>query len=87
MNEQLLFTAGFILILAGSITIFVAGLLLLFKALRQKGRVRGGGVVMIGPFPIVFGTDKESVKMLLLLSIVLIVLVLILTIFSYYAFW
>ena len=87
MNEQLLFTAGFILILAGFITVFVAGLLLLFKALREKGRVRGGGVVMIGPFPIVFGTDKESVKIVLLLSIALVVLVLVLTIFSYYAFW
>ena len=87
MSEQLLFTVGLILILAGFVTVFVAGLLLFFKALREKGKVKGGGVVMIGPFPIVFGTDKESVKMLLLLSIALIVLVLILTIFSYYAFW
>ena len=42
---------------------------------------------MIGPVPIVFGTDKESVKTLLLLSIALIAFVLILTIFSYYRFW
>ena len=86
MNGQL-FTVGFILILAGFVVVFVAALLLFFKALRGKGRVRGGGVVMIGPFPIVFGTDKDSVKMLLLLSIALIAFVLILTIFSYYRFW
>ena len=87
MNEQLLWTVGFILILAGFVVVFVAALLLFFRALRGKGRVRGGGVVMIGPVPIVFGTDKESVKMLLLLSIALIAFVLILTIFSYYRFW
>ena len=75
------------MILAGFVVVFVAALLLFFKALRGKGRVRGGGVVMIGPIPIVFGTDKESVKTLLLLSIALIAFVLILTIFSYYRFW
>ena len=87
MNGQLLFTMGFILILTGFVMVFVAALLLFFKAFRGKGRVRGGGVVMIGPFPIVFGTDRESVKMLLLFSIALIAFVLILTIFSYYRFW
>ena len=87
MNGQLLYTVGFVLILAGFITIFVAALLLFFKAFRGKGSVRGGGVVMIGPFPIVFGTDKESVKMLLLLSIALIAFVLILAVFSHYRFW
>jgi uncharacterized protein (TIGR00304 family) len=87
VNGQLLFTVGFILILAGFVMVFVAALLLFFKALRGKGRIRGGGVVMIGPFPIVFGTDKESVKMLLLLSIALIAFVLILAVFSHYRFW
>lgn len=86
MNEELLFTVGFILIIAGFITVFAVALLLVLRAMREKGRVRGGGVVMIGPFPIVFGTDKESVKMLLLLSIVLIVLLLVFSIFSYYVF-
>jgi len=78
---------GFILILAGFVMVFIAALLLFFKALRGKGRVRGGGVVMIGPFPIVFGTNKESVKILLLLSIALIAFVLILAVFSHYRFW
>jgi uncharacterized protein (TIGR00304 family) len=87
VNGQLLFTVGFILILAGFVMVLVAALLLFFKAVRGKGRVRGGGVVMIGPFPIVFGTDKDSVKMLLLLSMALITFVLILAIFSYYRFW
>jgi len=87
VNGQLLFTMGFILILAGFVVVLVAALLLFFKAFRGKGSVRGGGVVMIGPFPIVFGTDKDSVKMLLLLSIALIAFVLILAVFSRYRFW
>lgn len=85
MNGQLLFMVGFILIFVGLVIIFVAGLLLLVRVVREKGRVRGGGVVLIGPFPIAFGTDKESAKILLLLSIALIVLVLIFMVFSYHA--
>ena len=28
----------------------------------KKGKVQGAGVIMIGPIPIIFGTDKKSVK-------------------------
>jgi len=45
-------------------------------------RVRGGGVIVIGPVPIVFGTDKQSVKVLLVLAIVLVVLLLAFTVLS-----
>lgn len=85
MTNQLLFNIGIILVLAGFIVTFAAILLLFFKTL-QGGEVRGGGAVIIGPFPIVFGTDKESVRILLLLSIALIVLVSIAMAFSYYVF-
>ena len=77
---------GMILILTGFLIVFVAIVLLIFTATRGGKKVRGGGAVIIGPFPIVFGTDKESVKTLLLLSIVLIVLVLVVTAFYYYVF-
>ncbi len=87
MSGRLLFTVGFVLILAGFVAFFVGGLLLFLRVLRGKGRVKGGGLVMIGPFPIVFGTDKESVKALLLLSIVLVVLVLVFTMVSCYVLW
>lgn len=83
MSGELLFAAGFILILVGLVVILVAASLLFFRALREKGHARGAGLVMIGPFPMVFGTDRESVKVLLLLSIALIVLVLILSMFAH----
>jgi len=77
-----LFNIGLMLILAGFAVVFIAVILLAFTAMRGGGKIRGGGAVMIGPFPIVFGTDKESVKVLLILSIALIALLLIFMMFS-----
>ncbi len=45
----------------------------MFRETAKGGtQVRGGGVVMIGPIPIVFGTDVGSVKILIALMILLI---------------
>jgi len=77
-----LFNLGFLLVLAGFAVTFIAILLLFFSALKGGGKIRGGGAVILGPFPIIFGTDKESVKILLILSIILITLLLIFMLFS-----
>jgi len=71
-----IFTLGFFLVLVGVAITFVAGILM---ALRQaKGaRAKGGGVVLIGPFPIVFGSDARTVKVLILLTILLMIVVLV----------
>ncbi|MFQ6086600.1 MAG: DUF131 domain-containing protein [Candidatus Bathyarchaeia archaeon] len=84
MSEQL-WNIGVVLILAGFFVTFIATVLLFFTAFKGKGKVKGGGAIIIGPFPIVFGTDKESVRILLLLSIVLIALLLVLMAFSHFA--
>ncbi|KPV61570.1 MAG: hypothetical protein AOA65_2387 [Candidatus Bathyarchaeota archaeon BA1] len=86
MVQTVLGPLGLLLVFAGFIVSLVAVILLILKAMKGKRKVKGGGAVIIGPFPIIFGTDKESVKMLLLLSIVLIVLIFIVMAFSYYAF-
>ncbi|MEM2936616.1 MAG: DUF131 domain-containing protein [Candidatus Bathyarchaeia archaeon] len=80
--DQLLFNLGLLLFLAGFAVTFIAILLLFFSALKGGGKVRGGGAVILGPLPIIFGTDKESVKILLILSIILITLLLIFTLLS-----
>ena len=36
-----------------------------------KGKVKAAGVIMIGPLPIIFGTDKKTVKTVLLLALAL----------------
>jgi len=79
---QVLFNLGFLLVLAGFAVTFIAILLLFFSALKGGGKIRGGGAVIIGPFPIIFGTDKESIKILFILSIILITLLLIFMLFS-----
>lgn len=87
MNEVFgqiaLFTLGLMLIFAGFAVIFAAGLLMIFKASRVRDRTRGGALIMIGPIPFVFGTDKETVKILLILSIVLMIFALVLMLLPY----
>ncbi len=59
-----------ILILAGVVlALFVATI---SSAKRSNVKPRGGAVVIVGPFPIIFGSDKESAKVLLVFSIVLV---------------
>ena len=85
MSEQL-WNIGIILILVGFFVTFIATILLLFTAFKGKGKVKGGGAIIIGPFPIIFGTDKESVKIILLLSLILIAFLLVFMAFSYFVF-
>jgi len=87
MSGELLWNLGVVLVFVGFLLSLLAVVLLVLSGLRGRkveGRVRGGGVVVIGPFPMVFGTDKESVRILLLLSIVLIVLLLVFMALSHY---
>jgi len=77
-----LLNLGLLLVLVGFAVTFLAILLLFFSAVKSGGKIRGGGAVILGPFPIFFGTDKESVRILLVLSIILITLLLIFTLFS-----
>ncbi len=70
-------TLGFLLVLVGFVAILIAVVLSFLASAENNARVKGGGALIIGPVPIVFGTDKESVKTLLILSIVLMILALI----------
>lgn len=36
-----------------------------------RTEVRGGGIIMLGPIPIIVGTDSKSIQVLILLAIVL----------------
>ena len=59
MSDQLLFNMGTILFFIGFVIVFVAVILMVLTSMGEKGKVRGGGAVIIGPFPIVFGTNRE----------------------------
>ncbi len=84
MADQLLLGFGVALILIGFAVVFLAVMWLVLSGSKGgKSRVRGGGAVIIGPIPIIFGTDKDSVKIILILSIALVALLLVFMLFSY----
>lgn len=41
---------------------------------KIKPEIKKGGVIMLGPIPIIFGSDKESAKTAIILAIVLMLL-------------
>ena len=82
VSDQLLSSVCLTLIFAGLALILVAVVWLFARSSREKGSVKGGGVVVIGPVPIIFGTDKEAVKTLLILAIILVALLLIWAVIS-----
>ena len=78
-----------ILSLAGILLVFIGLLIVIAYILLKSGRssgkakVQGGGAVIIGPVPIIFGTDKKMVRSMLILAIVLTLLVLTVTAVNY----
>ena len=69
-----LFALGFALIIFGFILTFISAIMIFLAGFRLRGKTRGGGLIMIGPIPIIFGTDKRTVKTLIILSIALIII-------------
>ena len=71
------------LILLGIVLIFLGMLILMLSLWRAgEGRAEAGGVVIVGPVPIVFGTSQRVVATVMVLAIVLTVVVLILFLFG-----
>jgi uncharacterized protein (TIGR00304 family) len=71
-----LVTVGIIIITAAIILVSIRG--------AGKGKVKAAGVIMIGPIPIIFGTDKKSVKSVLALALALIIALVVATVIYYW---
>ncbi len=84
MTVETLYGLGVALIFVGILMVLAAIVLLFLSSVKKEGKTRGGGAIIIGPFPIIFGTDKESVKTILLLSLVLTILFIILMVILYF---
>lgn len=67
---------GFGLVIIGIVLAIVAVAILAFGSAGSGTNTRGAGVILIGPIPIIFGTDKNSVKAVMVLAIILILAVL-----------
>ena len=70
-------TLGFILVLAGVLLLIIGMLSIAYHTICRSGEgettVRSGGVIMIGPIPIVFGTDVGALKVVMILAILLMI--------------
>jgi uncharacterized protein (TIGR00304 family) len=67
--------AGLVLLIGGSILVLIGILLLIFtRTYRKEAKVEGGGVILLGPIPIVFGTNTKWVIVALILTIILMAL-------------
>jgi len=66
-----------ILLMAAGIFFLVLGLLMLIASgAGDKGEVKGGGIILIGPIPIVFG--GSSLKLLIAFLIIFMVIIVLL---------
>lgn len=66
MRPEGFLLVGFLLLLLGILflTLGVWGMV-------ERGKVEGGGVVVIGPFPIAFGTSETIAKVMAAVGLVL----------------
>lgn len=80
-NSASLYALGVLLIFVGVLIIVAAVLLSILGG--GKGKVKGGGVIIIGPVPIIFGTDSKSLKTVLLVSLVLTVMIMVAIVLYY----
>ncbi len=82
IDAETLYALGIALIFVGMLILVIA-ILLLSISRSKKGKIRGGGAIIIGPIPIIFGTDKKSLKTVLLLSLILTILLVIAMVIYY----
>ena len=79
-------TLGFLLVFIGILVILAGIVSMAYQTWKTGGEgvekpeagVKGGGVIMIGPMPIIFGSDVAALKLVLILAIVLMVIAVIL---------
>jgi uncharacterized protein (TIGR00304 family) len=64
--------AGAFLVVAGIVVVLLA--FFLSEAKNGSVEVKGGGVIMIGPVPIVFGSDAKWTSIAIVLAIALILI-------------
>jgi len=79
-----LITLGFLVVLLGMLLILLGVFSQVYQSWKtgsteqQENGIRAGGVIMIGPIPLIFGSDPGAVKLAIILAIVLMALALIL---------
>lgn len=78
------YTLGIALVIVGIIVIVVAVASIITGDAKKS--VRSAGVIMIGPIPIIFGSDKKLTKTVLVLALALTIVVITFFLMHYW-FW
>ncbi len=68
---------GFGFILLG-IGLIILGMILSSSGIGQSGQIQGGGIVLIGPVPIIFGTSTAILLPLIIIAIIFMILMFVL---------
>jgi uncharacterized protein (TIGR00304 family) len=83
IDSSVLYLLGFGLVFAGIIILITATLLV--SILRGKnGKVKAAGVIVVGPVPIIFGSDKKTVRTILELAVGLTAMLIVLSLIYYF---
>ncbi|MGB9816098.1 MAG: TIGR00304 family membrane protein [Desulfurococcaceae archaeon] len=70
-----LFIVAFIMILLGIVLIMISMFKEIENSQSEGKRVEGGGVIIIGPLPIVVGTSERVTRVLLIMAMLLFIVV------------
>ena len=84
MVDVAIFYALGLALIAVGVVIMVATIILVFMRGAGKGTVKGAGIIMIGPIPIIFGTDKKSVKVVLIFALALTIMLFVVIVVYYW---
>lgn len=71
MNSSILVIAGFVVVMVGIVLIFIGSI---YQSTNKNTEVQTGGIIMIGPVPIIFGNDKGLIITGAIFAVVIMVL-------------
>jgi uncharacterized protein (TIGR00304 family) len=78
MEAAVFLALGIALIVIGILVVVVAVIVASTRGGGKGGKTRAAGVIMIGPIPIIFGTDKKALKDVVILALALTIVLVIL---------
>ncbi len=76
MISQYLGELGILLIMLGFLIVFLGIIYEAFKP-REEGeenKTQAGGIILIGPIPIIFGSSKKIEKWMLIIALVIVII-------------
>ncbi len=70
-TSNIILLTGFFLVFLGVMIIFLTMIIFMFKSIKGKVETKGGGIIFIGPIPIIFGTDIRITKWLMIIALII----------------